>query len=81
MIGMFLYWQYYLEKVHDDPDAPYSVLAPPPLMKLSIWTCANGRIAAIMMIAFANWCAFFSWTFWAQVCLFIGALVIRLTDN
>lgn len=36
-------------------------------MKLSIWTRANGRIAAMMAIAFTNWCAFMSWTFWVQL--------------
>jgi hypothetical protein len=73
MIGLFLYWQSYLEKLHNDPASPYSVFTPPPLMKLSIWTRANGRIAAMMMIAFTNWCAFLAWTFWVQVRLFFAA--------
>ncbi|KIM37306.1 hypothetical protein M413DRAFT_423520 [Hebeloma cylindrosporum] len=67
MIAMFLYWQHYLEQVHENPDSPHSVLTPPPLMKLSIWKRANGRIAAMMMIAFTNWCAFQAWTFWVQL--------------
>ncbi|KIM37307.1 hypothetical protein M413DRAFT_13459 [Hebeloma cylindrosporum] len=67
MIATFLYWQHYLEKVHENPDSPRSVLTPPPLMKLSIWKRANGRIAAMMMIAFTNWCAFLAWTFWVQL--------------
>ncbi|KIM37309.1 hypothetical protein M413DRAFT_448602 [Hebeloma cylindrosporum] len=64
LIGLFLLWQHYLEKVHDDP---FSSLTPPPLLKLSIWTRANGRIAAIVMIAFTNWAAFVSWVFWVQL--------------
>jgi len=40
---------------------------PPPLMKLSIWRRANGRLAAMMWIAFLTWCAFTGWGFWAQV--------------
>jgi len=66
-MGLFLYWQHYLEKIHENPESPFSWLTPPPLLKLSIWTRANGRIAAMMAIAFTNWCAFLSWTFWVQV--------------
>ncbi|KIM37308.1 hypothetical protein M413DRAFT_20342 [Hebeloma cylindrosporum] len=56
-----------LFKIHNNPDSPFSLFTPPPLMKLSLWTRANGRIAAMMMIAFTNWCAFLSWTFWVQL--------------
>lgn len=71
LIGLFLCWQRYLEKVHDNPESPFSFLTPPPLLKLSIWTRANGRITAIVMIAFTNWSAYISWVFWVQVCLFV----------
>ncbi|KAF9478870.1 MFS general substrate transporter [Pholiota conissans] len=67
LIGVFLYWQHYLETVQANPDAPYSIFTPPPLMKLTLWTRANGRFAAMMAIAFANWCAFLAWTFWVQL--------------
>ncbi|KAF8149117.1 major facilitator superfamily domain-containing protein [Crassisporium funariophilum] len=67
LLSCFLYWQHYLEKVQDDPTAPYSVFTPPPLMRLSIWTRANGRFAAMMAIAFTNWCCFLAWTFWVQL--------------
>ena len=73
LIGVFLYWQHYLEKIHDNPESPFSLLTPPPLLKLSIWTRANGRIAVILMIGFTNWAAFISWFFWAQVWLFSGS--------
>ncbi|KAF8181299.1 major facilitator superfamily domain-containing protein [Pholiota molesta] len=67
LIGAFLYWQHYLETIQADPDAPFSVFTPPPLMKLSLWTRANGRFAAMMAIAFINWCAFLAWIFWVQL--------------
>ncbi|KAF8650022.1 hypothetical protein AX16_005461 [Volvariella volvacea WC 439] len=41
--------------------------SPPPLMKLSLWTRADGRLAAAMGIAFLGWCAFLGWTFWTQL--------------
>jgi len=76
LIGMFLCWQRYLEKIHDNPDSPFSFLTPPPLLKLSIWTRANGRIAAIMIIAFTNWSAFVASVFWVQVRLFFWSLPV-----
>ncbi|KAF7378142.1 MFS general substrate transporter [Mycena sanguinolenta] len=39
----------------------------PPLMKLTLWTRANGRFAVIQTIAFLNWATFISWYFWLQV--------------
>lgn len=69
LLIIFMFWQRYLESVQDDPDSPYSWSTPPPLMKLSLWTRANGRFAAMMAIAFTNWCAFMAWTYWVQVSL------------
>jgi hypothetical protein len=43
LMGLFFYWQHYLEKIHDNPESPFSLLTPPPLLKPSIWTRANGR--------------------------------------
>ncbi len=63
----FLFWQHYLEKIQSNPSSHYSIFTPPPLLKLSIWTRANGRLAAMMVVAFTNWCAFLSWMFWVQL--------------
>lgn len=71
MMGLFLYWQHHLEKIHNSPDSPYSVLKPPPLIKLSILTRGNGRIAAMMTIVFMSWSAFSSWSFWVHVRLLL----------
>ncbi|KAK7450578.1 hypothetical protein VKT23_012887 [Stygiomarasmius scandens] len=38
---------------------------PPPLMKLSLWTRAHGRAAAVMTIAFLNWCCFMGFNYWS----------------
>lgn len=67
LIGAFIYWQDYLEKVQADPEAPYSKFTPPPLMKPSLWKRADGKFAAMMAVAFTTWCSFMSWTFWVQV--------------
>jgi len=49
------------------PSSRPSPFTPPPLLKLSIWTRANGRLAAMMAVAFTNYCAFLSWIFWVQL--------------
>ncbi|KAF5358792.1 hypothetical protein D9758_008591 [Tetrapyrgos nigripes] len=38
--------------------------SPPPLMKLSLWTRGHGRVAAVMAIAFLNWCCFMGFNYW-----------------
>lgn len=60
LLLVFLGWQYYLE--HEP-----SGKSRPPLMKLSLWTRAEGKFAVMQSIAFLEWSAFMSWTFWAQV--------------
>lgn len=67
MVSLFLVWERYLEQFMDDPSRTPSAWTPPPLMKLSLWTRAKGRMAVILVIAFLNWCAFFSWSFWVQL--------------
>ena len=63
----FLFWQHYLEKTQSNPNSRHSIFTPPPLLKLSIWTRANGRLAAMMVVALTNWCAFIPWLFWIQL--------------
>ncbi|TDL21101.1 MFS general substrate transporter [Rickenella mellea] len=58
-IGVFIWWQYYLE--HSEGHQR------PPLMKLSMWSRSNGKFAAMQFIAFLEWSGFISFTFWAQL--------------
>lgn len=67
LVGIFLYWQHYLEKIQDDANAPYSIWTPPPLMRMGIWTRGNGRFSAMMAIAILEWCSFNGWCFWVQL--------------
>ncbi|TFK34264.1 major facilitator superfamily domain-containing protein [Crucibulum laeve] len=68
LIGLFILWQWYLEGINAfDNHAARSIWTPPPLLKLSICTRAEGRFAAMLGIAFLNWCSFLSWTFWVQL--------------
>ena len=66
-VALFLLWQYYLEKRFDDDNSAYSVFTPPPLMRISLWTRAHGRLGAVMLVAFTTWCCFQSWLYWIQV--------------
>jgi MFS family permease len=67
LVVLFVLWQVYLERIQENPHAIYSVFTPPPLMKPSLWKRANGRFAAMMIVAFLNSCSFLSWMFWAQI--------------
>ncbi|KAG1738412.1 major facilitator superfamily domain-containing protein [Suillus paluster] len=67
LVGSFLVWEHFLEKIADDTFRPRSMWTPPPLMRPSLWTRSNGKIAVVMWVAFLNWCGFNSWTFWAQL--------------
>ncbi|PPQ72095.1 hypothetical protein CVT26_006873 [Gymnopilus dilepis] len=67
LVALFVAWQYILEKNLDEPESRRSSWLPPPLMRPSIWTRAKGRFAAMMIIAFATWCAFLSWIYWIQL--------------
>lgn len=67
LVAAFLAWEHHLEKALDDPNRPKSIWTPPPLMKLSLWARANGRVAVVLAIAFLNWAGFLSWSLWAQL--------------
>ncbi|KAK0430501.1 efflux transporter [Armillaria borealis] len=67
ILGLFLLWQWYLERVQYNPNAPYSALTPPPIMKLSLWARGNGKFAAIMIIVMFTFCSFLGWNFWTQL--------------
>lgn len=75
-VGLFLCWQYYLEKRFDDHNSTYSVFTPPPLMRISLWTRAHGRLGAVMLVAFTTWSCFQSWLYWIQVCSVYDRIVI-----
>jgi hypothetical protein len=67
LITAFLFWQYYLEKRLDDEHLPARRRLPPPIMRLSLWTRANGRFAVMQMIAFLTWSSFMAYNFWVQL--------------
>jgi len=63
----FLFWQHYLEKRLNNEHLPARRRFPPPIMRLSLWTRANGRFAVMQIIAFLTWCSFMSYNFWVQL--------------
>ena len=65
---LFVFWERYLERVHvQGGEACQKWWTPPPLMTMSIWGRANGKVAAVLVIAFVEWCSFNGFTFWVQV--------------
>ncbi|KAF9254845.1 MFS general substrate transporter [Marasmius fiardii PR-910] len=67
---MFLLWQRFLEQIHDGKRPQPKITwipTPPPLMRLSLWTRANGRVAVVMGIQFLLSCAFLGWQYWTML--------------
>lgn len=73
LLILFIFWQRYLERVHDaieggaDPSEFNHRWTPPPLMKISLWGRANGKLAVIMVVAFLVWSSFLALHFILQV--------------
>ena len=69
LLVLFVFWEHYLEKVHSSTrdECRRRWWTPPPLMPVSIWTRANGKLAVMLIIAFLEWCSFNSFTYWVQV--------------
>lgn len=63
----FLFWQHYLEKRLDNEHLLARRRLPPPIMRLSLWTRANGRFAVMQLIALLTWSSFMSYNFWVQL--------------
>lgn len=67
LLAVYVLWEYYLERVLDDPAAPYSVWTPPPLLRMTLLKRANGKLAVTLAIAFLEYCGFMSFPFWVQL--------------
>ncbi|CCO28924.1 putative MFS-type transporter C1683,03c [Rhizoctonia solani AG-1 IB] len=57
LLGCFVGWEYYLE----------TRTTRPPLMRLGLWTRANGRFAVIQLIVFFDWACFTTWLFFVTL--------------
>ncbi|KAI9056753.1 MFS general substrate transporter [Trametes sanguinea] len=68
LLVLFVLWEHYLEQLHARKGAALDKWwTPPPLMSVTIWSRAQGKLAVVLGIAFLEWCSFNSWTFWVQV--------------
>lgn len=68
LLTLFVFWEHFLEQLHARHDAATERWwTPPPIMSVTIWTRASGKLAVVLAIAFLEWCSFNSFTFWVQV--------------
>ncbi|KAI0794177.1 efflux transporter [Fomes fomentarius] len=69
LLVLFVLWERYLENTHASGDEALRQRwwTPPPLMPVSIWVRAKGKLAVIIIIAFLEWASFNSFTFWIQL--------------
>ncbi|KAG2354799.1 major facilitator superfamily domain-containing protein [Suillus spraguei] len=82
MLALFIVWEWKLERIIDeDPSRATSMWTPPPLMKVSLWTRAKGRMAVILIIAFLNWSGFIGWNFWVQARSCFGSAGNDVVDS
>ncbi|KAH9926528.1 efflux transporter [Amylocystis lapponica] len=66
LLLLYVAWQYFLEKELNERH--YNAWwTPPPLMLLSLWTRASGKLAVVLVIAFLEYCSFLSFNFWVQL--------------
>ncbi|KAL1665015.1 major facilitator superfamily domain-containing protein [Schizophyllum commune] len=67
LLVVFSFWQLYLERVQDDPNATYSVWTPPPVMRMTLLSRGHWRYGAQMLIVFTTWSSFIGYTFWQML--------------
>ncbi|KAI0327076.1 efflux transporter [Cubamyces sp. BRFM 1775] len=68
LLALFVWWEHRLEQMHERGEASLdNWWTPPPLMSVTVWTRAQGKLAVVLMIAFLEWCSFNSFTFWIQL--------------
>jgi len=59
---LYVLWERYLEIQHGGETGPW--WAPPPLMKVSLWGRARGKLAVIFVTAFLEYGSFIIFNFW-----------------
>ncbi|KAL1950009.1 hypothetical protein VTO73DRAFT_8890 [Trametes versicolor] len=64
IFALFVFWERYLERVQNDSVTSGRWWTPPPLMNVSIWGRASGKLGVMLIIAFLQWCGFISFSFW-----------------
>ncbi|KAI0636360.1 efflux transporter [Trametes polyzona] len=67
VVGIFVVWEQYLESLQDKPEAQHQWWTPPPIMNVSIWTRAKGKLGAMLVIAFLQYGGFQSFSYWVQL--------------
>ncbi|KAI0668012.1 efflux transporter [Trametes maxima] len=68
LLVLFVCWERFLERRHGQGKASCEHWwTPPPLMSVTIWTRARGRLAVVLVLAFLEWCSFNSFAFWIQL--------------
>ncbi|TBU55746.1 efflux transporter [Dichomitus squalens] len=68
LLVLFVVWERYLERMHArGEETSQRWWTPPPLMPVSIWGRADGKLAAMLAIAFVQWCSFNTFIFWVQL--------------
>ncbi|OSC97830.1 efflux transporter [Trametes coccinea BRFM310] len=68
LLLLFVLWQHHLEQLQNSlVQSPKRWWNPPPLMSVTVWTRARGKLSVVLGIAFLQWCGFQTFAFWIQL--------------
>lgn len=65
LMVFFVWWELRLNGMHDDDPSERDAGALDPLLKMAIFKRDNGRLAAMVAVAFFIWASFSGWIFYA----------------
>lgn len=77
LLVAFVWWERVLEIELSDVESERQTLAPP-LLKMSIFQRAHGKLAVMLCVAFFVWAGFGGWNFYAVVSLLWGRWTAKL---
>jgi MFS family permease len=75
LLAAFVWWEHVLEVGCSDPKEGEEGTWAPPLLKLSIFQRAHGKLAVMLCLVFFVWAGFSGWTFYAVVSSSLGRCV------
>ncbi|CCM06311.1 uncharacterized protein FIBRA_08562 [Fibroporia radiculosa] len=65
LLGAYIAWELYLERKQDARSTAW--WTPPPLMRVTLWTRARGKLAVTLVLALLEYGSFMSWSYWVQL--------------
>jgi len=65
LVVAYVAWEHFLERAHNAHNPAW--WAPPPVMRVSLWRRARGKLAVTFLLAFLAYGSFMSFAYWIQL--------------